>query len=206
MSAKQIVPVLLIVIIILAVMLTRSHKPEPGRIIQCDEGVTLTLKGGWEGEVIDVDWSAYRRILKGREDFMWVFPPVTSRDIPVREAEDRSNFTRWRFKGVEGNFLLDASTEFPGLWSMDQDQMMLLWTSQVPLPWTGVEGTEATSRMYEVCRGMSDTSAVWHTYVVTFNYSPNAYEFVMMIPMSESDEDYMERFWSSIENLEIQIE
>ncbi len=212
MTAYKIVPVLLIVIIMLAVILTRTHKPEPGRIIETEEGVTLTLAGGWEGEVIEVEWLAYRRILKGREDFKWVFPAITSRDIPVDEVEHSRGYIKWRFKGVEGNFDSDvspSSPDFPvppGLWSMDQQQMMLLWSYDVPLPWPGVEGTEATTRMYEVCRGLGDTSAVWHTYVVTFNHGPNAYEFVMLIPMTESDESYMELFWSSIENVEIEIE
>jgi len=187
-----------------------AKRPISGRVVECiDQNMTLTLASDWEGEVIDTDWVAYKRILKGREDFMWVLPPITARDIPVAEARDTRNFIDWRFKGVEGEFdetISPFSPDFPtppGLWAMDTSKIQLLGDYNVTLTWPGVEGTQAVTRIYEHVRGMGDTTAIWHTYTVTFGYGPNTYEFVMLIPITENDQDYIDMFWASVENLEI---
>ncbi len=200
----------LVICTVLLMVTSCARKPSPGRIIECvNQGVTVTLANGWEGEVVETDWLAWKRILKGREDFMWVFPPITARNIPVSEVENTRNFIRWRFKGVEGTFDVDispSSPDFPvpaGLWSMDPTKFQILYSQTVPLPWPGLSGTDATVRMYEHVRGMGDVSAIWHSYVVTFNYGPNAYEFVMLIPSSEIDQNYIDIFWASIENVSI---
>ncbi len=205
--------VLFVMLISVVLIMSCAQRPRPGRIIDCiDQGVTLTLVNGWEGETIDTDWRAYKRILKGREDFMWVFPPITARDIPVAEVEDRSGYMKWRFKGVEGTFdpnISPTSRDFPvppGLWSMDPTKLEVLGSNRVILEWPGVQGTEATARIYEVIRGTGDTMAIRRTYVVTFNYGENAYEFVMFIPNPNFERDYIEAFWSSIEDVQIGIE
>ncbi len=188
------------------------RQPESGRIIHCgDHGVTITLMPGWEGEVHDLDWHAFKRNRKGRDDFKWVFPPITSRNIPVSEVEHTSKFIKWRFKGVEGAFdngMSPLSREcpmLPGLWTMPPEKVEVLYSTKVILEWPGLSGTEATTRLYRHTRGMGDLDAFWLSYIVTFNHGPNAYEFVMLIPSSESDQVYIDSFWGSIENVSIEL-
>ncbi len=212
--AMRIIRYSLISMILVALISISScaRPPQSGReIIYPSHGITVILADGWEGEVISTDWLAWKRILKGREDFMWVFPPLTARNISVEEARKTRNCIKWRFKGVEGNFdsnLSPTSPEFPqppGLWSMDPTKMSLVENRTITLDKPGLSGIEATARVYEISRGMGDLDAYWNTYVVTFNYGPNAYEFVMLIPTTENSHARIDIFWNSIEDVSIDI-
>jgi hypothetical protein len=62
---------------------------------------------------------------------------------------------------------------------------------------------QATVRLYENTHGADAAATLFHTYTVTFNAGPNAYEFVMSIPDTASYRDWMAGFWSSIQDLSL---
>jgi len=213
MSRARIVVVGILIVLFSVSQISCMKQPDPGRIVDAsDWGVVLTLTPGWEGEVDDLDWLAYKRNRKGREDFSYVFPPITARDIPIAEAEKNNRHTRWRFKGVEGSFDKDISpmagdyeTRNPGLWTMLPEQLSLIGSWNVTLDFPSLNGIQATARLYEHTLGRGDVSAVWRSYVVTFNHGPNAYEFAILIPSDQDDQVYIDRFWASIQDVSINL-
>jgi len=189
--------------------------PKPGREISIPEvGLTIKVAEGWECEVTGVDWTTWQRVQKGRADDPWVIPPVTCRDIETGgQGPNALRYMNWRFKGVEGVFdpTVDPLTSQypvpPGLWALDPMKLELLETQKRQLPWPGLlsvaPGVEATCRLYENTHGMGASSALWHTYVVTFVVEGNTYEFVMSLPDYVDHRDYMDKFWLSIEDLSL---
>jgi hypothetical protein len=116
----------------------------------------------------------------------------------------------WRFKGVTGTFdpnVNPLSSQYPvppGLWSLDPLKLDLIEEREQPLPWPGLTGVTANTRIYENTHGTGATSAIWHTYTVIFNRGGNAYEFVMTIPDTFDFRDWIDKFWTSIEDITIE--
>ncbi|MCX6645237.1 MAG: hypothetical protein NTY09_02595 [bacterium] len=188
--------------------------PTPGREIAFPkQGVTIKFADGWIGEVVSADWSVWERIQKGRTDETWVFPPVTARNEGAgpQGGEGELRYMNWRFKGVTGTFdpnVNPLSSQYPvppGLWILDPLKLDLIEERDQPLPWPGLAGVTANTRIYENTHGTGATSAIWHTYTVIFNRGGNAYEFVMSIPDTSDFRDWIDKFWTSIEDITIEI-
>ncbi len=201
----------ILAILPLLISCTGGGPPGPAQEISFpDQGVTLRLADGWQAEVIGPDWSLWQRVQKGRADDPWVMPPITATDIATGAPGPGDRLMNWRLKGVRGNFdpsvnpLTSAYPSPPGLWILDPQKLDLLETRTRTLEWPGVAGTQATTRLYENTHGAGGTSAIWHTYTVTFNVGPNAYEFVMSLPDYVDHRDWIDRFWASIEDLSIE--
>ncbi len=191
--------------------------PKPGREISLDEhGVTLRLAEGWEGEVIGTDWTMWRRVQRGRGGEPWIIPPITVTNVGAgpRQADER--VMKWRFKGVEGVFdqtVSPLTSQYPvppGLWSLNPQMLDRLETHIRERPGSGVGGggegggVEALCRLYENTHGEGPTATLWHTYTVTFSIESGTYEFVMSIPDTGGPRDWMDAFWTSIEDLTIE--
>jgi len=187
-----------------------GRPPAPGREISFpDYAITVRVAEGWEARVDGPDWTTWRRVVKGRADEPWVFPPITATNVAAGTFGPANREMYWRFKGVRGTFdpnVYPLSADYPkppGLWMLDAQKLELLETEPRTLEWPGVAGTQATTRVYENTHGASATSAIWHTYTVVFNHGPNAYEFVMMIPDDVDFRDWIDEFWKSIEDVSL---
>lgn len=201
-------------ILIFSLLLTAScgsGAPQPGQEMSFPEqGVSIRLAEGWEASVDGPDWSTWQRIQKGRTDEPWVMPPITGTNVAAGTFGPADRMMYWRLKGVRGNFdptVDPLSGEYPyppGLWMLNAQKLELLETVPRTLPWTGVEGIEATTRLYENTHGAGATAAIWHTYTVVFNVGPNAYEFVMSLPDFIDHREWIDKFWASVEELSIQ--
>jgi hypothetical protein len=188
-----------------------SGPPKPGRDITLkNQGVTLKLAEGWEGEVESTDWTMWRRVQRGTGEEPWVIPPITATKVGAgpQGYDDRS--MQWRFKAVKGVFdptvnpLTSSYPVPPGLWSLDPQKLDLLEDQTQNLPWEGVSDIQATVRLYENTHGYAETSQIWQTLVVTFVVGGNTYEFVFSIPDSADKQEWTNAFWSSIEGLTIE--
>ena len=211
MRIPLIIPVLIFLTFVLLSISCTSGAPQPGQEMSFPEhGVSIRLAEGWEASIDGPDWSIWQRIQKGRTDEPWVFPPITGTNVAAGTFGPNNRLMQWRFKGVEGNFdpnvhpLTGAYPTPPGLWILDAQKLELLETVPRVLPWPGVEGIEATTRLYENTHGAGATASIWHTYTVVFNVGPNAYEFVLSLPDDIDYRDWMDEFWTSIEDLGIQ--
>ena len=185
--------------------------PKPGREMAFpDQGVTIKVADGWECEVTGVDWATWTRVQNGRSDEPWIFPPVTCRDVASGgQGPDGMRYINWRFKGVKGVFdpnvnpLTSQYPVPPGLWALDAQKLELLESEKRSITWPGLAGTEAWCRLYENTHGAGATSAIWNTYTVIFVVGENTYEFVMSLPDYVDYRDYIDRFWTSIEDVQI---
>ena len=175
-----------------------------------EHGVHLKLADGWTGEVAGSDWTMWHRVQRGTGEEPWVIPPITVTNTgkgPSGTADERTK--NWRFKGVKGAFdpkvdpLTSSYPVPPGLWSLDPLKLELQESTLKALPWKEVSDIQATVRLYENTHGTGETSALWHTYTVTFNAGPNAYEFVMSIPDNAVTQDWIDSFWASIEDFSL---
>ena len=210
MTSKILPTCIFFAVTFLLISCTPGGPPASGSEIALDEGVTLKLIDGWEGEVTGTDWTMWRRVQRGTGEQPWVIPPVTATNVAggTFGYDERKMF--WRFKGVEGIFdatvnpLTDAYPVPEGLWSLDPQKLELEWDYTRTLPWEGVSEIEATVRQYENTHGYGELSQIWHTQVVTFVVGSNTYEFVLSIPDSADQQDWIEQFWGSIESLRIE--
>ena len=205
-----------LILIFIPVLLTgvlscAGGPPKPGKDINLSkEGVHLVLSDNWTAEVASVDWTMWRRVQRGTGEEPWVIPPITATmtsGAPSTGPDERT--LNWRFKGVAGQFdpTVDPVTSAypvpPGLWSLDPQKLELEESDLKTLPWPSMTSVQATVRLYENTHGTGETSALWHTYTVTFNVGPNAYEFVMSIPDTAVERDWIDAFWASIVDLSI---
>ena len=188
-------------------------RPKPGREIDMPRfGVKLILSEGWEAEVEGSDWTMWRRVQRGTGEEPWVIPPLTATNVGAGALSAEERVMVWRFKGVKGTFdpnidpLTGRYPVPPGLWSLDAQKLDLLETTTRALPWPGLQGVEATCRLYENTHGAGATSSIWHTYTIIFNVAPNAYEFVLSIPDTADYREWMGNFWNSIQDLSIQAD
>ena len=197
--------------VILVTLSCAGGPPTPGREIAFpDLGVSIRLAEGWEGQVVSTDWSVWDRIQKDRTDEPWVFPPVTARNETAGVVTSDGRYMNWRFKGVIGTFdpsVNPLSSQYPvpeGLWSIDPQKLDLIEERDQALPWPGLSGVTANTRIFENTHGTGGTSAIWHTYTVIFNKGDNAYEFVMSIPDTVDFREWIDEFWASIEDVVIE--
>jgi hypothetical protein len=185
--------------------------PTPGREISLPaQGISIELAEGWEGLVVGTDWSVWERVRKGRADDPWVFPPITARNEAAGPQGGGGRYMNWRFKGVTGTFdtlVNPLTSQYPvpeGLWSLDPQKLELLEQADQLLPWPGLADVTAKIRLYENTHGVASTASLWHTYTVTFNRGPTAYEFVMSIPDTVYHRDWIDEFWASIIDVSIE--
>jgi hypothetical protein len=206
--SRKLIPVVVLAFLT-GVLSCAGGPPKPGKDITLPkEGVHLVLSDGWTAEVTSVDWTMWRRVQRGTGEEPWVIPSITATmtsTAPSAGPDDRT--MNWRFKGVSGRFdptvnpLTSAYPVPPGLWSLDPQKLDLIESDIKALPWPSIGDVQATVRLYENTHGTGETSALWHTYTVTFNVGPNAYEFVMSIPDTPDYRDWIDAFWASITDL-----
>ena len=191
--------IVLILALVMPVLSCMESPPHPGQEMTLKEhAVHLKLADGWSAEIPSEDWTMWTRVKKGRGEEPWVIAPITA-------TQDAAPHIQWRFKGVSGKFdpqvnPLTSSYPVPkGLWSLDPQKLDLLETETKTLPWGSMSDIQATCRLYENTHGADATATIAHTYTVTFNAGPNAYEFVMSIPDTAKDyHDWINTFWGSI--------